>query len=69
MSKLVTLSADENTATVVDAKIGDIFSSILSSNQAVTGAYGLIQKASLVAGGMMINSYRLRGSFNPIVAA
>lgn len=69
MSKLVTLSADENTATVVDAKIGDIFSSVLSSNKAVTGAYGLIQKAGLVAGGMMINSYRLRGSFNPIVAA
>lgn len=69
MSKLVTLSADENTATVVDAKVGDIFSSILSSNKAVTGSYGLIQKAGLVAGGMTINSYRLRGSFNPIVAA
>lgn len=69
MSKLVTLSADETAATVVDAEIGDIFSSVLSSDKAVTGTYGLIQKVGLVFGGMLINSYRLRGSFNPLVKA
>lgn len=67
MSKKVTLSSDENTATVAEATIGDIFSTAVSMDSAVTGAYGLVQKGLLVAGGMTINSYRLRGSFNPIV--
>lgn len=67
MSKKITLSADEATATVADAKIGDVFSTLISTDSAVTGVYGLAQKALLVGGGMMINSYRLRGSFNPIV--
>lgn len=69
MSKLVTLSGDENTATVADATLGDIFTTILSSNKALTGTYGFVQKAGLVAVGMSVNSYRLRGSFNPVVAA
>lgn len=68
MSKLITLNADEKTATVADAEIGDIFTTILSDTKAVTGAYGLIQKAGLVMGGMTINSFRLRRSFNPFVS-
>lgn len=67
MSKKITLSADGNTATVADAKIGDILSTVVSTDAAVTGIYGLGQKALLVLGGMMANSYRLRGSFNPLV--
>lgn len=67
MSKKVTLSADEATATVTDAKIGDIFTTAVSTESAVTGVYGLAQKALLVTGGMLINSYRLRKSFNPWV--
>lgn len=67
MSKKITLSADEATATVADATIGDVFSTLFSTDSAVTGAYGLAQKAALVVGGMTVNSYRLRGSFNPIV--
>lgn len=67
MSKKITLSADEATATVADATIGDAFSTLFSTDSAVTGMYGLAQKAALVVSGMTINSYRLRGSFNPIV--
>lgn len=67
MSKKVTLAADGLTATVSDATIGDIGSTLISTDSAVTGVYGLAQKALLVGGGMMVNSYRLRGSFNPIV--
>lgn len=67
-SKKVTVAEGGATATVVDAKIGDIFSTLLSTDDALTGSYGLLQKAGLVAAGMTVNSYRLRGSFNPIVA-
>lgn len=67
MSKKITLSADEATATVADATVGDIFSTAISTDSAVTGMYGLAQKALFVAGGMMVNSYRLRGSFNPLI--
>lgn len=67
-SKKVTVNEGGTAATVVDAKIGDIFSTLLSTDDALTGSYGLLQKAGLVAAGMTVNSYRLRGSFNPIVA-
>lgn len=67
-SKVVTLSADENTATVADADIGDIFTTVVDSNKAVTGMYGFVQKLGLVGLGMGINSYRLAGSFNPFIA-
>lgn len=67
MSKKVTLSADGAAATVADAKIGDILSTVVSTDSAITGIYGLAQKALLVGSGMLINSYRLRNSFNPLV--
>lgn len=67
MSKKITLSADGATATVADAKIGDILSTVVSTDSALTGVYGLAQKGLMVVGGMMINSYRLRNSFNPLV--
>lgn len=66
-SKIVTLNANESTAIVEDAKIGDIFTTIVDSNKAVTGMYGFAQKLSLIGLGMGINSYRLAGSFNPFV--
>jgi hypothetical protein len=64
-SKLVTLSADETTATVADAKAGDIVSTLFSSNSAVTGAYGYIQKGALFLGGMATQEYRRTGNINP----
>lgn len=68
MSKVLTLNSEGTAATVAEAKVGDIFTTIVDTDKALTGAYGLIQKAGLVGAGMMVNSYRLRGSFNPIVA-
>lgn len=62
MSKLITLSADEKTATVADATIGDIFKTVLSSNSAVTGVYGFVQKAGLAIGGAAVQNMRVRGN-------
>lgn len=67
MSKKIVLNAAGDAATITEAKIGDVFTTMLSTDEAVTGVYGLIQKAGLVGAGMMVNSYRLRGSFNPFV--
>lgn len=68
-SKKVTLSADGTTATVADATIGDIFSTVISSSESVTGIYGLAQKAALVVGGMAIQNMRLGQGFNPFKSA
>lgn len=67
MSKKIVLAADGKTATVSDAVIGDIFSTIVSQDSAVTGIYGLAQRAGLVVAGMAVNSFRLRGTPNPFV--
>lgn len=67
MSKKITLAADGLTATVADATMGDILSTVVSTDSAVTGMYGLLQKSALVVAGMTVNSYRLRQSFNPLV--
>lgn len=64
-SKLITLSADEATATVANATIGDIFSTVLSSNKAVTGVYGFTQKVGLVVAGMAGQSFRRGEGLNP----
>jgi len=53
-------------ATVTEAKIMDILTTAVSSTEAVTGTYGLVQKAAFVVGGMAIQSKRLRGDFNPL---
>lgn len=62
MSKKITLSADEKSATVTDATIGDVFSTILSSNSAVTGLYGFAQKAGLAISGAAVQNMRVRGN-------
>lgn len=67
MSKLIKLDAEGKTASVADAKIGDVFSTIVSTDSAVTGIYGLAQRAALLVGGMAINAFRLRGTPNPFV--
>lgn len=54
------------TATVVEAKIADILTTALSTDSAVTGTYGLIQKAALFVGGMAVQSKRRQGTFNPL---
>lgn len=65
MSKKVTLNAAGDAATVVDATIGDIFTTIISDTAAVTGMYGFAQKALLVVGGMALQNKRVGRSFNP----
>lgn len=67
MSKKITLAADGKSATVADATIGDIFSTLISQDSAVTGIYGLGQRAGLVVAGMAVNAFRLRGTPNPFV--
>lgn len=64
MSKKVTVSGDN--ATVVEAKFGDIFYTLISSDQALTGTYGFLQKGLLVGGGMILQEYRRSGSLNPL---
>jgi len=69
MSKKITLSADGASATVADATLSDIASTLVSTDSVVTGAYGLLQKGLLVVAGMGVQNYRLTGSMNPFKAA
>lgn len=64
-SKKVVLSADATSATVSDATIGDVFTTIIDQNTAITGMYGLAQKAVLFVGGMAVQNSRLGQGFNP----
>lgn len=64
-SKKLVLAADGATATVAAAEVSDIFTTAISTSEAVTGMYGLVQKAGLVVLGMGIQNNRLIGSFNP----
>jgi len=66
-SQLVTTAEASNgtvTVTTKDATLTDMVTTLVSSNQAVTGVYGFGQKALLVAAGMAIHSYRKSGSLN-----
>lgn len=54
------------TAVVEEAQILDIITTALSTDSAVTGTYGLIQKAGLFIGGMSVQNKRKLGSFNPL---
>lgn len=69
MSKKITLSADGASATVADATLSDIGTTLISTDSVVTGAYGLLQKGLLVVAGMGVQNYRLTGSINPFKAA
>lgn len=64
MSKKVTVSGD--TATVVEAKLMDVVTTLISADQALTGTYGFLQKGLLVGGGMVLQEYRRSGSLNPL---
>jgi hypothetical protein len=64
-SKKVTLSADGATATVTDATLTDIFTTAISTDSAITGMYGLAQKAGLFVGGMALQNSRLGQGINP----
>lgn len=53
MSTKVVVAAD-GTVTKTDAVIGDIFSTAVSTDSAIVGTYGLIQRAGLVGVGFLI---------------
>lgn len=63
-SKVVKLNADGTAATVAEATVSDIFTTAVSMDSAVTGAYGVAQRLGLVALGMGFQNSRLTGSWN-----
>lgn len=65
VSKKIVLSADGATATVADATITDVFTTLVSTSEAVTGLYGLGQKVGLVVAGMAYQNNRLGQGLNP----
>lgn len=52
-------------ATAEDAKIFDIVTTLFSSDQAVTGTYGFIQKGALFLAGMSAQNKRVNNNWNP----
>lgn len=51
------------TFTSTDATIGDIFTTLVSTNESVNGFYGLAQRGLLLAGGMVGQSVLSGGGF------
>lgn len=69
MSKKMTLSADGLTATVAEATMTDILTTVIDSNVSLTGAYKFMQTAGLVVVGMGISNRKHSGSFTNFGAA
>lgn len=68
-SKKVVVAADgTNTATVTDAVVMDILTTAISTSEAITGTYALVQKVALVGLGMAVQNNRLGRGWNPISA-
>lgn len=62
----ITEAADGTiTASRASAELIDIVSTTFSSNDALTGAYGLVQKVVLFGAGMSFQNYRLGRGWNP----
>lgn len=67
-SKKLTLNAD-NSVTVTDPTLADVATSLIDTNVALTGAYGLVQKGLVALAGASVQNYRLTGSLNPFKVA
>lgn len=65
-SKLIKLSADGATATVATASVSDLVTTLASTDEAVTGMYGFVQRVGLVLGGMALQNWRITGAWNPL---
>lgn len=63
MSKVITVPAT-GAPTAEDAKLSDMFSTLLSTDKALTGTYGLLQKAALFGAGMVAQNYRNGNGIN-----
>lgn len=57
-------ASGQTVSTTVDANAADILLTALSADSAVTGMYGLIQRAGFFVGGMAVQSKLKTGSFN-----
>lgn len=69
MSQKVTLTKQADgsyTAATEDAVIGDIITTLLSSDQAVTGWMKFGQMGAMLVGGMAIQEKRRSGKWNPL---
>lgn len=69
MAKSQVITVTENaagnaTVTHKDAELIDVFTTVISTNSAVTGGYGLAQRALLFVGGMATQSKLKTDSFN-----
>jgi len=69
MSKKVTLNAAGDAATVAEATLTDIFTTVISTDSALTGIYGIAQRAGLVVAGMAVQSFRRGDGLNPFKSA
>jgi hypothetical protein len=69
-SRKITLGGTEATptATIEDATIGDIFTTMISTTEVVTGTYKILQEGILIVGGMALQSKRMGGSLNPFAS-
>lgn len=63
-SKKVVVAAD-GTLSGADAEMMDIVTTAVSTSEAVTGSYGLIQKALFFGAGMAVQNKRIAGNWNP----
>lgn len=68
VSKKLTLAADGLSATVVDATLTDVLTTMIDTNASLTGIYGFAQKLGFVGIGMVVQNKRLGGGFNPFAA-
>jgi hypothetical protein len=68
VSKKLTLAADGATATVADATIGDVVTTLYSTSETVTGALKIAQEGLLFVGGMAFQNYRMGFGLNPFTA-
>lgn len=66
-SQVVTVTEGANgaiTATAEDATLIDTITTLFSTNSALTGMYGLLQRGGLFVGGMAVQSKLKTNSFN-----
>jgi hypothetical protein len=62
MGKKLVLNEAETAVTITEATIGDIFTTTIDGNAAVTGMHKFGQLALAAAAGAMVQNYRLRDS-------
>lgn len=61
-NKKVTVNETTGVVTVVEATLGDVVSTLFNSDEAVTGAYALLQKALIIGGAAMFANAKHTGS-------